>query len=72
MWVTGVDVEQETSAALLKRILDPPLPILRRKKSVWTLLRLDIQQNLRIRTNCFEVWKKGSCILRYFLAIKAK
>ena len=26
MWFTGVEVEQETSAPLLKKILDPPLP----------------------------------------------
>ena len=27
MWIIGVEVEQETSAPLLKKILDPPLEI---------------------------------------------
>ena len=27
MWFIGVEVEQETSAPLLKKILDPPLPL---------------------------------------------
>ena len=26
MWFIGVEVEQKTSAPLLKKILDPPLP----------------------------------------------
>ena len=42
MWFIGVEVEQETSAPLLKKILDPPLLLIMQPRICYELCAIKV------------------------------